>query len=289
MLRSIANGATIEIADITVGDIVYTHDPETGMSGAREVLATWPHTDTLVEFEVGDSTVTTTEDHEFWNVTDQAWQETQHIDAGDLLLTADGATVEAGTLLWDTAHVAPAFDLTIDEIHTYHVTAGDESVLVHNQNRTCNVDEDGNVRLVNDDGSEVFIRVDGKADYTDPDGRVFDDVLLDPDNNPTFDTRNGQPQPAPPSSDRLDEIINDHAFVVHREEFEKIGLQSEAEIKAHAEAVIENPDRFGYQDRNDARWWYDEESRVIVFDDPTAVGTAFPAEPGYVLPDRTPA
>ena len=72
------------------------------------------------------------EDHEFWNVTDQAWQETQHIDAGDLLLTADGATVEAGTLLWDTAHVAPAFDLTIDEIHAYHVTAGDASVLVHN-------------------------------------------------------------------------------------------------------------------------------------------------------------
>ena len=75
-----------------------------------------------MEFEVGDSTVTTTEDHEFWNVSDQAWQETQHIDAGDLLLTADGATVEAGTLLWDTAHVAPAFDLTIDEIHTYPVS-----------------------------------------------------------------------------------------------------------------------------------------------------------------------
>ena len=44
---------------------------------------------------------------------------TQHIDAGDLLLADDGAMVEAGTLLWDTAHVAPAFDLTIDEIHTY--------------------------------------------------------------------------------------------------------------------------------------------------------------------------
>ena len=58
--------------------------------------AIWSHEDTLVEFEVGDGTVTTTEDHEFWNVSDQAWQETRHIDAGDLLLTADGATVEAG-------------------------------------------------------------------------------------------------------------------------------------------------------------------------------------------------
>ena len=75
--------------------MVFAHDPETGMFGPREVLATWPHMDTLIEFEVGVSTVTTTEDHEFWNVTDQACQETQHIDAGDLLLTADGATVEA--------------------------------------------------------------------------------------------------------------------------------------------------------------------------------------------------
>ena len=92
----------------------------------------------IADVRVGDATVTTTEDHEFWNVTDQAWQETQHIDAGDLLLTAAGATVEAGSLLWDTAHVAPAFDLTIDGIHAYHITAGDESVLVQNNNaRGC--------------------------------------------------------------------------------------------------------------------------------------------------------
>ncbi len=133
----LANGQTIDIADVQVGDLVFAHDPETGVSGPRAVTATWPHTDTLVEFEVGSATVTTTEDHEFWNVTDQAWQETQHIDEGDLLLTAGGLTVEAGTLLWDTAHVAPAFDLTIDGIHTYHVTFGDESVLVHNNDGPC--------------------------------------------------------------------------------------------------------------------------------------------------------
>ena len=114
----------------------------------------------MVEFEVGDGTVTTTEDHEFWNVTDDAWQETQHIDAGDLLLTADGATVEAGTLLWETAHVAPAFDLTIDEIHTYHVTAGDESVLVHN----CSPEEAQRVLDEFENDASVIDRVgDGAA------------------------------------------------------------------------------------------------------------------------------
>ena len=62
---------------------------------------------------------------------------TDHIDAGDSLLTADGHVVEAGNLLWDTAHHAQAFDLTINDIHTYHVTAGDEEVLVHNNTRRC--------------------------------------------------------------------------------------------------------------------------------------------------------
>ena len=129
----LANGETLPIAEVVVGDMVFAHDPETGAAGPRTVTAVWPHQDTLVEYEVGNATVTTTEDHEFWNVTDQAWQETQHIDPGDLLLTAEGQTVEAGNILWDTAHRAPAFDLTIEGIHTYHVSTGDESVLVHNQ------------------------------------------------------------------------------------------------------------------------------------------------------------
>ncbi len=138
----LADGSTKPIADVVVGDLVFAQDPETGLSGPRAVTATWPHTDTLVEFEVGDGTVVTTEDHEFWNVTDQAWQETQHIDAGDLLLTADGLTVEAGNLLWDTAHDAPAFDLTIDGIHTYHVTASHEQVLVHNNTPCTDLGDD---------------------------------------------------------------------------------------------------------------------------------------------------
>ena len=101
---------------------------------------------TLIEFEAGNSTVTTTEDHEFWNVTDQQWQQTQHIDEGDYLLTADGQTVEAGNLLWDTAHHAAAYDLTIDQIHTYHITAGDKHVLVHNTGiRDCLTDAQAQV------------------------------------------------------------------------------------------------------------------------------------------------
>ena len=42
--------------------------------------------------------------------------------------------VEAGNLDWATAHYADAYDLTINELHTYFVEAGDKEVLVHNTN-----------------------------------------------------------------------------------------------------------------------------------------------------------
>jgi len=33
--------------------VVFSDDPETGLAGPREVLATWPNTDSLAEFGVG--------------------------------------------------------------------------------------------------------------------------------------------------------------------------------------------------------------------------------------------
>ena len=34
-------------------EVVFSDDPETGLAGPREVLATWPNTDSLAEFGVG--------------------------------------------------------------------------------------------------------------------------------------------------------------------------------------------------------------------------------------------
>jgi hypothetical protein len=126
-----ADGTTKPISDITVGDQVWALDPETGEAGPRTVTAIWPHQDLLIEFTVDGGTITTTEDHHFWNHTDNQWQQTQHIDPGDLLLTPNGF-VTAGTLNWTTTHRAPAFDLTIEDIHTYFVSAGNTHILVHN-------------------------------------------------------------------------------------------------------------------------------------------------------------
>ena len=90
----------------------------------------WVHFDTLMTFSTEAGDVVTTEDHPFWNVTDQAWEGPQDFDAGDTVLTADGQLVEVGQLDWDTSYVGLAYNLTVDDIHTYYVEIGAADVLV---------------------------------------------------------------------------------------------------------------------------------------------------------------
>ncbi len=130
----LADGNTKRIDQIEVGDEVIATDPETGEVGPRTVTATWPHDDWLLDLELEDgSEIRTTEDHRYWNETDQAWQESQDLDPGDLLLTSDGGTIAVDGLDWTTVEWGPAYDLTVDDLHTYYVSSdsGDE-VLAHN-------------------------------------------------------------------------------------------------------------------------------------------------------------
>jgi hypothetical protein len=128
----LANGTTRPISEIREGDMVLATDPETGETGGREVTGTLPHTDQLLTLRLSSGDVVTTEDHKYWNVTDQAWQESQDLDHGDRLLTADGDHVTVEGLDWTTLHTDAAYDLSVAEFHSYYVGAGDESVLVHN-------------------------------------------------------------------------------------------------------------------------------------------------------------
>ena len=155
----LADGTTKPINQIQVGDKVLATNPETGETAAREVTHTLPHTDQLVDLELEDgSTITTTEDHHFWNHTDRQWQETQHLDPGDQLLTSTGNTIAVQGLNWNTTHNAPAYDLTIADTHTYYVEAGSRSVLVHNsgQSKIFNLGDGFTGRLDTWPGSSDF-------------------------------------------------------------------------------------------------------------------------------------
>ena len=113
---------------------VLAEDPETGERGPRRVTHVWEHDDTVVDLEIDGDLVTTTQDHPFWNATDGEWQEAQDVDAGDLVLTADGDLAEVGGLRLRTAGAPTGFSVTVDDIHTYFARVGENDVLVHN---TC--------------------------------------------------------------------------------------------------------------------------------------------------------
>ncbi|MGH8572632.1 MAG: polymorphic toxin-type HINT domain-containing protein, partial [Gammaproteobacteria bacterium] len=130
-----ADGSTKPIAEINVGDEVLAADPETGERGPRTVTAVLVHQDTVLDLLTDDgATVTTTEDHPFYNTTDKAWQQAQDLDPGDQLHTTSNHPVRVAGLRPGTQRTATAFNLTVDGIHTYHVRVGSESVLVHNDN-----------------------------------------------------------------------------------------------------------------------------------------------------------
>jgi hypothetical protein len=116
-----ARAARPRPADVKVGDQVIASDPETGEQGAREVTHVWVHDDTLMDLELDGETLTTTEDHPFWSVTDSQFERADQLSAGERVLSADGSSVLVNALQPTTARWAPAYNLTVDGIHTYHV------------------------------------------------------------------------------------------------------------------------------------------------------------------------
>jgi hypothetical protein len=131
-----SDGSTKAIEDIVPGDVVATTDPENDEDGNREVTHTWVHQDDLYKLVIDGESLITTEDHPFWNITDQEWQRADELDIGERLLSPSGK----GGIIDHFGQVplkrASAYNLTIEDIHTYYVLAGDTPVLVHNECET---------------------------------------------------------------------------------------------------------------------------------------------------------
>ncbi|MCA5894908.1 hypothetical protein LEP48_16350 [Isoptericola sp. NEAU-Y5] len=120
-----------QIEDIEVGDEVIASDPETGEQEARKVTHVFVHDDTVTDLALDDGTVLgTTVDHPFWSVTDGRFERADQLSTGERVLTADGRTLTVDEWRGSTSRVAPAYNLEVDGIHTYHV--GSVAVLVHN-------------------------------------------------------------------------------------------------------------------------------------------------------------
>lgn len=131
------DGTKKPIEDVEVGDMVVATDLESGEQSAKRVTHVWAHKDTVFDLSVAPrgppgagETITTTEDHPFYNATDGEFQEIQDFDEGDRVATASGQLLELGALDLSSGRAAEAYNLTVADTHTYHV--GTNAVLVHN-------------------------------------------------------------------------------------------------------------------------------------------------------------
>jgi len=137
-----ADGSTKEIKDVKVGQKVLASDPTTGASKPETVTAlhadhdTNP-TDLTLRIDGNRTTVVhTTSQHLFWDATIDHWTAAATLRDGDHLYTTDGDVVTVAQVrTWigglDTRN------LTVANLHTYYVIAGNVPVLVHN----CDIGE----------------------------------------------------------------------------------------------------------------------------------------------------
>ncbi|MGC4876490.1 polymorphic toxin-type HINT domain-containing protein [Micromonospora sp. DT43] len=137
----LADGSRRAIEQIRVGDEVLATDPVTGTTAAKAVTALIGSAGVkqLVDVTVdsdgakGDATgtVTATHNHPFWVRDLGEWVRAESLKPGQSIRTAAGTWVQIESVLART-EVSQVHNLSIADLQTYYVVAGDTPVLVHN-------------------------------------------------------------------------------------------------------------------------------------------------------------
>ncbi|MER0445314.1 polymorphic toxin-type HINT domain-containing protein [Streptomyces sp. Edi4] len=132
-----ADSSTKKIEDVREGDQVVATDPLTGETGARKVVRLIiteddKHFNELtIQTGAGTEKLTATYEHPFWSPSEKNWVSAYHLKPGMTLRTESGKSVTIRANRAFTQH-ARTYNLTVDDLHTYYVLAGNTPVLVHN-------------------------------------------------------------------------------------------------------------------------------------------------------------
>ncbi|MCM2393174.1 polymorphic toxin-type HINT domain-containing protein, partial [Streptomyces albipurpureus] len=184
-----ADGTTKNIEDIEVGNTVIATNPETGESGPRKVtqLITTKSDKAdkglnrlTIATDDGIQPLTATNEHPFWSPSGSRWLDAADLAKGMTLLTDDGDTVTVTANRPFTRHTK-TYNLTVDDLHTYYVLAGQTPVLVHNSG-PCGIS------TRNEKAGDIGNYTDGQK-TRDPASQWYheelsNDELLDGINNP---------------------------------------------------------------------------------------------------------
>ncbi|WP_412740952.1 polymorphic toxin-type HINT domain-containing protein [Krasilnikovia sp. MM14-A1259] len=140
-----ANGTTKRISEIRTGDHVRATDPQSHKTSARKVTQLHINIDTeLVDLTIktrhGRSTVLhTTEHHPFWSPKRHTWVNAGDLRPGETLHTATRRTRATVRAVRHFPGRRAMHNLTIADVHTYYVLAGNTPVLVHNVSESCDI------------------------------------------------------------------------------------------------------------------------------------------------------
>ncbi|MGW7031476.1 polymorphic toxin-type HINT domain-containing protein [Streptomyces xanthophaeus] len=138
-----ADGTSKKIETIKVGDEVIATDPRSGETGRRRVTNLIVTEDDKAFNKISIATpngiekITATVEHPFWSPSEQEWVEAGELSPGMSLLSGSGDLVIVEANEAYTEH-ARTYNLTVEDLHTYYVLAGETPVLVHNSNSNSN-------------------------------------------------------------------------------------------------------------------------------------------------------
>ncbi|GGY07392.1 hypothetical protein GCM10010358_70690 [Streptomyces minutiscleroticus] len=132
-----ADGTTKPIEDVQIGDKVLATDPKTGRTVVKTVTAeiTGEGLKDLVTITLTidgkKARISATAGHPFWIPNTAQWVDAGDLTTGQGLRTSDGNSVRI-TQIQHTKQPATVHNLTVADLHTYYVLAGETPVLVHN-------------------------------------------------------------------------------------------------------------------------------------------------------------
>jgi RHS repeat-associated protein len=132
-----ADGKTKNIEDIKLGDEVLATDPETGETAPRKVTRLIRtegdkyFNELSIATQDGIENLTATHEHPFWSPSEDDWVPARELKPGMTLRTDEGSTVVV-TGNRPFTKQARTYNLTVSDLHTYYVLAGQTPILVHN-------------------------------------------------------------------------------------------------------------------------------------------------------------
>jgi hypothetical protein len=135
-----ADGKSRPIKEVKSGDRVADASPAVAdgttdqvhtVVGTHPTLTDRHYVDVTVATADGPRTIVGTAHHLYWDATSHSWAQASQLRVGHRLQTSGGATVLIVALHAYTSTMV-TYNLSVENLHTYYVLAGDTPVLVHN-------------------------------------------------------------------------------------------------------------------------------------------------------------